>query len=772
MYTIRVEAASRAMAELHSDDGGYQEVFRGPLESECVSFSFGNPRVEHISGLVHLYKRNAPAYGAAPPAGALPGTPPGDREDDGGGASSTVCCLAIPADMSVAHFCTFIGAYLSEVAAIQVLRREGTQPSVCMVLLTFPSPDKAEAFHADFNGLPFSSLEPDIPCRLVFVRSVEVVSTRGRPALAAAGAAGGGGGGGGSPASSSSKAEAAGGMPAEQGSRADAERPAAASEPGGQANGKERVSSGSSGGGSSSSKGGGRGEAPAASPRAGEGGQQSYAAAAASGLPGSPRSGGGGGGGGGALVASGAVAVAPAAAAALLWLEPPPGTTELPTCPVCLERLDEHISGVVTTVCNHRFHGECLKRWGDTSCPVCRYCMLAGSAAPTSRCAACGTGQNLWICLICGHVGCGRYKQGHASDHWQESAHCYALELETQRVWDYAGDGYVHRLIQSKTDGKLVEVPSPAPACSHGSPAQQRRHHLARARSGGSAPPPGDGACSSGGAGGAAGGDGDDDGDDGAGDCGGAAAGCPVCADEAQQVKDVIVSSKLDAITTEYNYLLTTQLDSQRAYFEGLLAAAEARSAAALAAARAAADAAGARAAADAAAAKEAERRRQQLERKLVRAPRPARRRGAARGRARRPRARSLARPRAATPPRAPPLALRRSGSPARQSDVSASVAKVGEEREFLRSLNETLLANQKEFGVQLKAAQAAIAEKDAAVADLQEQVRDLMFAIEAQRTVQGHGELEGASLLPLPAAREGSGGGSSSGGRRRSSKK
>ncbi len=30
-------------------------------------------------------------------------------------------------------------------------------------------------------------------------------------------------------------------------------------------------------------------------------------------------------------------------------------------------------------------------------------------------------------------------------------------------MWDYVGDNYVHRLIQSKTDGKLVEVPSPAP---------------------------------------------------------------------------------------------------------------------------------------------------------------------------------------------------------------------------------------------------------------------------------------------------------------------
>jgi BRCA1-associated protein len=42
-------------------------------------------------------------------------------------------------------------------------------------------------------------------------------------------------------------------------------------------------------------------------------------------------------------------AASPAAAAAAL-LAPPAGYTELPTCPVCLERLDEHVSGVVTTV--------------------------------------------------------------------------------------------------------------------------------------------------------------------------------------------------------------------------------------------------------------------------------------------------------------------------------------------------------------------------------------------------------------------------------------
>ena len=33
-------------------------------------------------------------------------------------------------------------------------------------------------------------------------------------------------------------------------------------------------------------------------------------------------------------------------------------------------------------------------------------------------------------------------------------------------MWDYAGDNYVHRLIQSKTDGKLVELNS---HCTHAS---------------------------------------------------------------------------------------------------------------------------------------------------------------------------------------------------------------------------------------------------------------------------------------------------------------
>jgi BRCA1-associated protein len=137
------------------------------------------------------------------------------------------------------------------------------------------------------------------------------------------------------------------------------------------------------------------------------------------------------------------------------------GFTELPTCPVCLERMDESVEGILTILCNHSFHGECLDKWGDTSCPVCRYCQTP-ELIPDNRCFECGSQasqqDSLWICLICGHIGCGRYVEGHAYKHYCETQHTYAMQLGlNNRVWDYAGDNYVHRLLQNK-DGKPVEV--------------------------------------------------------------------------------------------------------------------------------------------------------------------------------------------------------------------------------------------------------------------------------------------------------------------------
>ena len=54
--------------------------------------------------------------------------------------------------------------------------------------------------------------------------------------------------------------------------------------------------------------------------------------------------------------------------------------------------------------------------------------------------------------------------RGHAKTHYDETLHAYALDTETQHVWDFAGQGYVHRLIENVDDGKIVEVSDPRSA--------------------------------------------------------------------------------------------------------------------------------------------------------------------------------------------------------------------------------------------------------------------------------------------------------------------
>ena len=168
---------------------------------------------------------------------------------------------------------------------------------------------------------------------------------------------------------------------------------------------------------------------------------------------------------------------------------------ELPTCPVCLERMDATVTGLLTIPCQHTFHCQCLTKWKDDTCPVCRYShnianervrrstnlfqhlnRRESSSTPPSRppttllqqsgdetgevCMECDQTDNLWICLICGNVGCGRYAPAqHSLKHFINTGHCFAMEINTSRVWDYAGDKYVHRLVTNESDGKLVELP-------------------------------------------------------------------------------------------------------------------------------------------------------------------------------------------------------------------------------------------------------------------------------------------------------------------------
>ncbi|BGP56665.1 hypothetical protein JCM8202v2_004295 [Rhodotorula sphaerocarpa] len=151
-------------------------------------------------------------------------------------------------------------------------------------------------------------------------------------------------------------------------------------------------------------------------------------------------------------------------------------SVELPTCPVCLELLDSRVTGLVQILCQHSYHCQCLLKWGDSRCPVCRSTNArqrrntVTSEKTDARCSSCQSPSNLWICVICGNVGCGRYQGGHAHSHFTETGHSFSLEIETGRIWSYLDDEYVHRLIRlrgsSTSDGsggdRLIELPSRA----------------------------------------------------------------------------------------------------------------------------------------------------------------------------------------------------------------------------------------------------------------------------------------------------------------------
>ena len=92
------------------------------------------------------------------------------------------------------------------------------------------------------------------------------------------------------------------------------------------------------------------------------------------------------------------------------------------------------------------------------------------------------------------------------------------------QVWDYKGDNYVHRLIQNKVDGKLVELPDPRQT-----------------------------GASSGAAGG-----------------GGQMAHSQMSAEQ-EELKQRGLEEQYEAVVHEYSLLLTGQLEVQRRHYEDCL---------------------------------------------------------------------------------------------------------------------------------------------------------------------------------------------------------
>jgi hypothetical protein len=61
--------------------------------------------------------------------------------------------------------------------------------------------------------------------------------------------------------------------------------------------------------------------------------------------------------------------------------------------------------------------------------------------------------EDVWLCLVCGFTGCGSCNENHIENHYQDTFHTYAMNIyQINKVWDFAGNGYVHRLILEKAD--------------------------------------------------------------------------------------------------------------------------------------------------------------------------------------------------------------------------------------------------------------------------------------------------------------------------------
>jgi BRCA1-associated protein len=75
---------------------------------------------------------------------------------------------------------------------------------------------------------------------------------------------------------------------------------------------------------------------------------------------------------------------------------------------------------------------------------------------------------------------------------------------------------------------------------------------------------------------------------------------------------------------------------------------------------------------------------------------------------------------------------------------------RLAKELEFLQDINKSLVSNQEEWKTKIEH-QLRDDSKEKKIQDLEEQLRDMMFFIEAQKTVQGSGELQDGSVVVVP---------------------
>lgn len=184
---------------------------------------------------------------------------------------------------------------------------------------------------------------------------------------------------------------------------------------------------------------------------------------------------------------------------------------EIPNCPVCLHRIDPLWLGLPRPENQHLCSKFCASTVNLNSsstsfsslsdvCPKqslilpwplpskCVVCNVVqrywkGDLDDEKQdlfCSVCALQETLWVCMTCGFVGCGRYSNKHAAQHFDESGHCFSLELATLRIWEYVHSSFAHR-------ADLLECPTSLPKL-HPWASRKPRHNVADGESDFSSP--------------------------------------------------------------------------------------------------------------------------------------------------------------------------------------------------------------------------------------------------------------------------------------------
>lgn len=119
-----------------------------------VYFNFGNPGVESISGVIHVFK-NSPTQRKPPntDTAADPAVQPPPPMPN----STLLCILAVPSYLTTSEFIRFVSGFNKSIRYMKLLR--DNSPTKYMVLAKFDSQQITDDFYFAYNGKRFNLLE-------------------------------------------------------------------------------------------------------------------------------------------------------------------------------------------------------------------------------------------------------------------------------------------------------------------------------------------------------------------------------------------------------------------------------------------------------------------------------------------------------------------------------------------------------------------------------------------------------------------------------------